>query len=70
MTDQTSEALAKLGIDGADMTRKLNEGSMTIFDALKQVAEQLENTSSSSQAAGEVMQQVFGRQGTAAGTKL
>lgn len=70
MTDQTSEALAKLGIDGEDMTRKLNEGSMTIFDALKQVAEQLENTSSSSQAAGEVMQQVFGRQGTAAGTKL
>jgi hypothetical protein len=70
MTNSTSEALAKLGIDGEEMTRKLNNGSITIFEALKQVADAIENTNSGSQAAGEVMQQVFGRQGAMAGTKL
>lgn len=70
MTNQTSEALAKLGIDGQDMTKKLNDGTMTIFDALKQVAGAITNVNSNSQAAGEVMQQVFGRQGVSAGTNL
>ena len=37
---------------------------------MRQVSEAIERTGSSSQAAGEVMQQVFGRQGTAAGTNL
>ena len=70
MTKQTSDALAQLGIDGAEMTRKLNDGSMTIFEAMQQVSEAIENAGSSSQAVGEVMQAVFGRQGTMAGTKL
>ena len=70
MTNATSEALAKIGINGEEMTRKLNDGSMSIFDALKKVAQAVEGTSSSSKAAGEVMQQVFGRQGAMAGTKL
>ena len=70
MTNATSEALGQLGINGEEMTRKLNDGSMSIFEALKQVATAVQNTSSSSQAAGEVMQQVFGRQGAMAGTKL
>ena len=70
MTKQTSEALQKLGIDGQEMTRKLNDGSLTIFDALKQVASQLKNVDSNSQAAGEVMQAVFGRQGVTAGTNI
>ena len=70
MTKATSDALAKLGIDGQDMTKKLNDGTMTIFDALKQVAGAITNVNSNSQAAGEVMQQVFGRQGVSAGTNL
>jgi hypothetical protein len=70
MTKQTSDALAQLGIDGEEMTRKLNDGSMTIFEAMQQVSEAIENAGSSSQAVGQVMQTVFGRQGTAAGTNL
>ena len=70
MTKQTSDALAQLGIDGEEMTRKLNDGSMTIFEAMQQVSEAIENAGSSSQAVGQVMQNVFGRQGTMAGTKL
>ena len=70
MTKSTSEALAKLGLDGQDMAKKMSNGSMTVFDALKIVASQLKNVDSNSQAAGEVMQQVFGRQGVMAGTNL
>jgi hypothetical protein len=70
MTKSTSDALAQLGIDGRSMTKALNEGTLSIFDALKQVAAQLKNVDSNSQAAGQVMQAVFGRQGAMAGTNL
>ena len=70
MTKQTSDALAQLGIDGEEMTRKMEDGSMTVFEALHQVSEAIEGTSSSSQAAGQVMQSVFGRQGAMQGMKL
>ena len=70
MTKATSDALAQLGIDGQKMSQQLRDGSLSIFDALKQVATQIQGVNSSSQAAGEVMQQVFGRQGAMAGTKL
>ena len=70
MTDSTSKALAKLGIDGAQMTQQLNDGTLTIFDAMQQVSTAIEKAGASSQATGEVMQAVFGRQGTAAGTNL
>ena len=70
MTQATSDALGKLGIDGQQMSQQLRDGSLTIFDALKQVATQIQGVNSNSQAAGEVMQQVFGKQGAMAGTKL
>ena len=70
MTKGTSDALAQLGIDGQEMSKKMSDGSMTVFDALKQVAGQLKNVDSNSKAAGEVMQTVFGRQGAMAGTNI
>ena len=70
MTNATSEALAKLGIDGQKMSEELSAGTLTVFDALRQVSEALEQTNSGSQEAGEVMQQVFGRQSAMAGTNL
>jgi hypothetical protein len=70
MTNATSEALAKLGIDGKKMSEQLNDGSLTIFQALRQVSDAVTNVGTGSQTAGEVMQQVFGRQGAAAGTNL
>lgn len=70
MTKATSDALAQLGIDGEKMSKQLSDGSMTVFDALKQVARQLQTVDSNSKTAGEVMQQVFGRQGVTAGTNL
>ena len=70
MTDATSQSLAKMGIDGKKMSEQLNSGTLTVFDALKQVAAQLQTVDSNSKTAGEVMQQVFGRQGVTAGTNL
>ena len=70
MTKQTSDALAQLGIDGQEMSRKMSDGSMTVFEALKQVAEAIEGTKAGSKEAGEVMQYVFGRQGAMQGMKL
>lgn len=70
MTEQTSDALAQMGIDGEKMSQQLNDGTMTIFEALTQVAVALKNVDSNSQTAGEVMQAVFGRQGVTAGTNI
>ena len=70
MTKATSDALAEIGIDGNKMAKDLSDGTITIFDALRKVSKELENTESGSQKAGQVMQQVFGRQGTMAGTNL
>ena len=70
MTKQTSDALSQLGIDGKKMSKDLNAGTITVFDALKQVAGELKNVDSNSQAAGQVMQAVFGRQGVTAGTNI
>lgn len=70
MTEPTAQALAKLGVDGHEMTRQLTDGSLSIFDALKQVSEAITQAGTSSQEVGQVMQQVFGRQGAMAGTNL
>ena len=70
MTKGTSSALAQLGIDGQKMTQQLSDGSIDVFDALRQVASQLKNVDSNSQTAGQVMQAVFGRAGTMSGLKL
>lgn len=70
MTNQTSEALAKMGIDGNQMSQQLSNGTLTVFDALRQVASKLKDVDSNSKTAGEVMQTVFGRQGAMAGTNL
>lgn len=70
MTKATSDALAQLGIDGEKMSNQLKDGSITVFDALRQVSSQIKNVDSNSKAAGEVMQAVFGKQGVTAGTNL
>lgn len=70
MTNATNEALAKIGVDGEAITKKLNDGTMTIFQAMQLVLTKLQETKAGSQAAGEVMQTIFGRQGVSAGTNI
>lgn len=70
MKDSTKNALREIGVDADEMSRKLNDGTMSVFDALREVSGAIDNVGSGSKAAGDVMQNVFGRQGTMAGTKL
>lgn len=70
MTNATNEALAKIGVDGEAITKKLNDGTMTIFEAMQLVLTKLQETKAGSQAAGEVMLTIFGRQGVSAGQNI
>lgn len=70
MTKATSDALAQLGINGEEMTKRMSDGSMTVFEALTQVSYAIEGAKAGSQEAGQVMQAVFGRQGAMQGMKL
>lgn len=70
MKDTTKEAMQSIGIDADTMARKLNDGTMSVFDALKQVSDKIEEVGPGSQAAGEIMNDIFGKQGVAAGTNL
>lgn len=70
MTNATKEALEGIGIDADEMSKKLENGSITIFDALKLVSDKLKNMPAESQEAGQAMQQMFGRQGVMAGQNI
>ena len=70
MTDQTAKDLATLGVNAEDMSKKMNDGSMTVFEALQQVSQAIEGANASSKEAGRVMQDIFGRQGAMQGMKL
>ena len=70
MTDSTKESIAQLGIDGEEMSRRMNDGTMTVFDALRQVMTALEGVDGNSKTAGDVLQNVFGKQGVNAGTSI
>ena len=70
MTDQTAKDLANLGINGEEMSKKMSDGTMSVFQALQKVSEALENANAGSKEAGRVMQDVFGRQGAMQGMKL
>lgn len=70
MKDTTKETLRSVGIDADEMAQKLNDGSMSVFDALSIVSNRIQELGTGSQAAGELMNDIFGRQGVAAGTNL
>lgn len=70
MKDATKETLRSVGIDADDMAMKLNSGAMSVFDALGVVSNRIQELGTGSQAAGELMNDIFGRQGVAAGTNL
>ena len=70
MKDTTAEALNAIGISADEMTKKLADGSMTTIQAIQQIAEKLKELPPQSQEVGQVLQDVFGKQGAAAGTQL
>ena len=70
MKDATSESLKAIGIDADNMKQKLASGAMTTMEAIQQISGKLKEFSPQAQEVGEVLQDVFGKKGSAAGYQL
>ena len=68
MTSKTKEDLAAIGIDADAMIQKVQSGSMSGFQAVQQIAQKMKETGRSTQEYGAVLQDVFGKKGTALGS--
>ncbi len=70
MPKATQDALEKVGIDTQQMQKDLTEGNITMIEAVQQVSAKLKELPDNSTAAGEVLFNVFGKKGPAAGKKM
>lgn len=70
MTKQISESLDAVGISSDQMQKDLQEGNISMLDAIQQVAAKLKELPENSQEAGMLMKNVFGRTAAEGGTLL
>lgn len=70
MTKQTEEALDAVGISAKQMQSDLENGNISMLDAVQQVAGKLKEIPENSQEAGQIMKNVFGRTAAEGGTLL
>lgn len=70
MTKQTEESLNAVGISAKQMQKDLEDGNISMLDAVKQVAGKLKEIPENSQEAGQIMKNVFGRTAAEGGTLL
>lgn len=70
MSNQTKQSLQGIGIDADEMSRKLASSQMTTFDAIQEVSAALRQLPDDSQEVGNVMADVFGRQGKFASQEM
>lgn len=67
MSTATSEALDGIGISSAEMQKKLQDGSMTTFEAMQQVSAKLNEMADNSPATAAAISDIFGGPGEDAG---
>lgn len=67
MTNELKKSLAEIGVNGDEMSQKVESGSMTVYEALQEVSKKLSEVDGNSKAAGDVLYHLFGRQGASAG---
>ena len=70
MSSTTAQALRGIGINVDEMEAKLRDGTMSTFDAVKQVSAQMKTLPDNAKEVGEVMTAVFGRQGKFASQEM
>lgn len=70
MSTGTMKALEAVGIDAEDMETKLVSGEMTLFDALQKVSGKLGELPPQGREVGNVLKEVFGRNGSSGGLAL
>ena len=69
MPKATREALEGIGIASGEVEKALKDGTMTIFDVIRQVSEKLNELPASSAAVGTAIADIFGGPGEDAGLK-
>lgn len=70
MSKQTADSLNAIGISSKQMQKDLKDGTISMMDAVQQVAGKLKELPENSQEAGNVMKNVFGRTASEGGTLL
>ena len=65
-----NKALTEAGINADEMYSKLQSGEITTVEAIKQISEHIKGLSPQSQEVGNVLKQVFGKNGANAGYQL
>lgn len=69
-SDSLKESLNAVGINAEDMYNKLQSGEMSTVQAIKEISSKLKELSPQSQEVGNVLSDVFGKQGAKSGYQL
>lgn len=70
MSNVTAASLDAIGISSKQVTEDLSNGSKTTFEVLQEIGKKLNDVGANSKEAGEILSNVFGRQGVMAGQQL
>lgn len=70
MSTATSASLDAIGISSKQVQEDLANGTKNTFDIIQQVASKMKNFGADSQQVGDVLKNVFGKQGAQAGIQL
>ena len=70
MSTATSASLDAIGISSKQVQQDLANGTKNTFDIIQQVASKMKNFGADSQQVGDVLKNVFGKQGAQAGIQL
>lgn len=70
MSSGTASSLDAIGISSKQVQEDLAKGTKSTFDIIQQVASKMKNFGADSQQVGDVLKNVFGKQGAQAGIQL
>lgn len=70
MSSGTASSLDAIGISSKQVQQDLENGTKNTFDIIQQVASKMKNFGADSQQVGDILKNVFGKQGAQAGIQL
>lgn len=70
MSSATASSLDAIGISSKQVQKDLADGTKSTYDVIKEISTKMKDFGADSQEVGEVLKNVFGRQGADAGIKL
>jgi len=70
MSKTTSESLDAIGISSKQVEKDLQSGSKSTFDVIQEISSKLKTMPQDSQAVGNVLKDVFGKQGASGGLQM